>query len=258
MGVMLAARDRATVVFLAAALALAGLHCQSLAGLSSGADAGAEASGGDARAPGWCQRRDADDLCDDFDEAPLGQRWTSLQLLDGGTMSLDEDASFSPPSSLLATAPVNGASASMVKVLKGGTLVHCELELLVGQVPDNIVVFWLYVSSPGMRDERIYFATGSASSTLGEEWVAEGGLVTHDHAVGVVVPGQWTHVSLDVTLPSTGDGGAFQLSLNDGGVVEGPLNSPRGVTSEIAELSVSSAGMLDSVRFDNVACDVTP
>ncbi|MGH7283343.1 MAG: hypothetical protein ACRELY_17590, partial [Polyangiaceae bacterium] len=67
---------------------------------------------------------DASLVCDDFDESPLGARWSAVTV-QNGTLAIDDAEWFSPPNSLLITLPDNS----------GGLLRYNRLELDVSDLP---------------------------------------------------------------------------------------------------------------------------
>lgn len=77
---------------------------------------------------------DASIVCDDFDEDPLGMRWTSSNV-SGAVMSIDDGGSFSPPNSLLLSMPANPSSSArnayLAKTFTSRQAIDCDFDIKV-------------------------------------------------------------------------------------------------------------------------------
>src|SRR5581483_4041409 len=83
------------------------------ASIDTGIDTGADAGGMDTGPDVYdfiCP--DASIVCDDFDDSPLGARWTAVGTQGLATLAIDDAGALSPPNSLLLTLAQNPQSAS--------------------------------------------------------------------------------------------------------------------------------------------------
>lgn len=78
---------------------------------------------------------DASIVCDDFDDAPLGMRWTSSQISGLATMALDDAGSVSPPNALMLTLAANpgfnGRNAYLAKNFTTRSTVDCDFDVKI-------------------------------------------------------------------------------------------------------------------------------
>jgi hypothetical protein len=77
---------------------------------------------------------DASIVCDDFDDDPLGKRWSSSNM-SGAQMAIDDGGSVSPPNSLMLTLPANpngnSRDAYLAKTFSSRSTIDCDFDVKV-------------------------------------------------------------------------------------------------------------------------------
>jgi len=237
------------------------------AGGAGAGDGGADAPRADAAGDegGACAaRRWA--LCDDFDHAELGALWATTSAV-GGTLTLDTDASVSPPRSLLVTVPLPSEAAAPQAFL-GQTFgaptsaLHCEIDLRVDLVDPKGAVNPLNIAlTPTDPDYKNYslFLVIDANALKFLEYMdfADGGSFEPCAQLAPPSTGQWLHYAIDVDVLS-GRGTLWEGTTR---LATMPLHLPRSAsatTLEVGQTYVYAPGGDSTwqLRFDDVGCSV--
>lgn len=210
-------------------------------------------------------------FCDDFDEGPLGGRWTAIQQLDG-VLSL-EDGGLSAPNRLRMDLLVpSGASrrAGMQKLIpvpSGLTRVVCTLSVRIDVRPtasgDDYQIVEVTLRD-GARTST-YVKIGPTQTQLIEGRPgADGGFVTTAKtlttAAGGIPSGVWTKVTVDVSYPAK----TATLTVSPAGGATTQLSTSifAGTNDKTLELYLGEPDDSDNgpstTQFDDFRCDLTP
>jgi hypothetical protein len=237
----------------------------------AGAGDGAMASGprdsggggsdsGEASAP-WCSGAQHE-LCEDFDQGPIGDpaRWPIATNL--GALSASSDNPKSAPRALRVSTTFNEPAYLAKRVSRAVSSVTCDLELRFDVLPkegermdlvrlqlgkgsdffENFANIVLYIS-----DTQLAWNTQYVSSDVEEGYVSD--------ALGPrPSDASWHHVQITLN--------AHAIAVSVEGVGNGtreypPLTNATDL-AEIAIGAVSGTGGPWSALFDNIACDVAP
>jgi hypothetical protein len=247
-------------------------------------DSGDSGQASDAEGGTYCQRlKPRPAFCDDFDEDQSGATafgWDYVHQ-SMGTLALDTMSPESPPACLMAqtvvvmTSPVT-VDTSVYKALAipaGATTFGGKLDMYMRvdhvDTSGNIAVVAQIGLTDGNGGGKYYLqfvATSNGNQPLGlqlnEEFFATNpmtGMPTNHSVTAVITPGVWTHVTLAVTVPLTGDGGTAVLGIDNQ-----PMTIP--ITVEVQQFSAElGLGVLYSdtpsngwqLAYDNVIFDST-
>jgi hypothetical protein len=198
-------------------------------------------------------------LCDDFDLAALGARWTS-SLLYQATVALDATHAQSLPNSLFATsnADASAGRAYLFKSLKQSTAaVTCAFNLYFDAAASGRTdVLWLMFTGSDYYEYSLRLVLGVAASALNEVGAArDGGGVDEGRPLPNVHENEWVAVRVRAALPPSG-GGSVTISYNGGDVAVYALSSPAApVLTEVALGMVYTQVAPVRVRFDDLVCD---
>lgn len=244
--------------------------CASVAGCFPDYAVGNAGAGTDGGAAGdvqpgkpWCQRT-AHTFCFDFDEGPIASGWDDVEVPPPATFAEDgQDYTSAPKSGLLSGGGAGSSSAAMGKALAAGHHLHCEADVRVDAAPPE-----------AMYLVRVDIETGVPSAWYHAELLSDRGLQFDTSAgpggvtetPGDYTGGGWHRVMLDLAVSPTGsDGQASGVTITGGLVgstatLTGPgvpevtgFGITLGPTSDVASVLGSV-----SVRYDDVACDVSP
>jgi hypothetical protein len=198
------------------------------------------------------------DLCEDFEEHPLGASpWTGESVTTGGSLTLDPDASVSPPYSLRASLNSNVG------------LAEARLAWRVGRAVRGVSCsFWMRVDQAGVNDFealRVLFedtpGTGvtdyNVSIHLGPPRVIEssGGLLNAGYPFAAPDTGLWREYKLTVSLSPPS-----QITLAIGGLqvlkadLSPPSSSSPGMTLWIGAWEDQGGDW--TLHFDDVTADL--
>jgi hypothetical protein len=273
----LAARSSALRVRIAATLALAawatacGLTAD-FSGLQGGVRDGAVEDAGAAEAPpegeasddgssGFCASLSPKPrLCADFDEGlPVGAGWTTVDVSQGQTVSVDPSVSYSPTASLLsAVSPMgtgyeSGRLEESLPVL--ASHVHAEFKVLLPGGGGPFELFSLQQITPDGSYYGLYYKEEGGKlvayvSALGSDGMMHGKV----YPLGAP-PVTWLHVEIDMDISDTGT----LVVKHDGAAVVNAVNLPTStptraqLASEIGFFSPNPATA--QVHFDDVVID---
>jgi hypothetical protein len=216
---------------------------------------GASDAGADARTP--CPDGG---FCDDFDNGPLGARWSN-ENQDRGTISLVADA-VTPPSSFRTDITVANfaGSTSLVKTISPGPRkVRCELDVkLLSGAPSAGEVDLIDFIMRTAGNHHVYFAAFDGTFAVAEFAPGQDGGADLDRVSNVppLPTGKWVHVVFET------DGQSASVSYD--GAVKGTLGSlstPNASGRDLAfGVTFASAAVNTalSVQMDDVACSFPP
>jgi hypothetical protein len=212
-------------------------------------------AGADAAGSGFCAAQHHD-LCLDFDDGGYAG-W----LPNGTGLSIDDDASTSPPSSLLVALPESGEpSATLRAGLPAAARVVCRFAILPEALDDSAVApdtIILRLSTQAGYDLTFNVDAHDGKALLAEYGTSSGTQVPADR-LPMPPLGAWTVVSLDANLAA--DGGTASVSV--GGVVTSgiALYGKASVFSSV-EIGAAMSNLVAKptrLRIDDVACDHLP
>ena len=214
---MLSASRPAVAVASIGLLGLLGLGCSFLVDLSgtTGGDAGlqgdASADGAVYRPGSWCAANaPALFFCDDFDQGPIGARWTGSALQVAGAATLSSNNHSSPPYGFDIACPALMPNTFLLEVLTQTLAPASRLALAFDFDP---VAFpadgrggTLYLATltqgPGTPRSALQFRAGTALTDLQEQVVLASGAVKTGtgmwESATLVRSGVWTRVEIDV------------------------------------------------------------
>jgi len=195
------------------------------------------------------------DFCDDFDDGPLGARWSRVVHSDGGSIALDTTAFRSPPNSLLTSLGDGGAEAAYLQLdLGAAKLVKCRMNVFVLATGSTSLLdfFTLDVSGPQTYSLKAAF-TPTASSLRDDVFLPDGGcLCPREEPKGPLIPlSQWVAVEVEVdfskaTLRANGVTLATETLLE---------STPTAVTMKVGQYSYGANPW--TMRFDDLSCTLS-
>lgn len=211
-------------------------------------------------------------FCDDFDDGPLGARWSTIDTFDG-VLALS-DASVSAPNGLrMELAAPAGAErrAALVKnfaVSAAPTRVVCSVSLRlttrIGGTGDDLELF--EIDQQGATYDTVFIKVSATQTFLREEHTGgDGGFASQTKALatnaGGIPDGTWTRVVLDVngatksaTLSITPEGGSTTPLVMSSLTLAKSVTKLTLILGEPADHDVSPS----TTHFDDYRCDVTP
>jgi hypothetical protein len=201
-------------------------------------------------------------LCDDFDVATLGARWSAIERMNGGALALDTQSPKTAPRAMLVSAPAGstGAVARLSFTSPGKPRsVHAEFDLRAESVPTTSalhIVGFPVTPATGFYHLDLAFAEGTLLLIENDNDQRKSGTKVFDAPpVGV-----WVHLVVDVTYRGPGVGQVV-VTL-DGQQSAVPIASPE----PAAATSTVTLGLYASVptlpapvqyRVDDFVYDVT-
>jgi hypothetical protein len=257
--------------------ALGGLAgCSLLVDLSDttgGSDAGL-ATTGDARpAPvgSWCaENATSVFFCDDFDDGPLGSRWTSSTLQVSGAATLSSTNERSPPYGFEIACPSLMPSTFLMEVLTESIPPASRISL---GFDFNPLLFpadghggTLYLATitqgPGTPRSAIQFRAGASLTDVQEQVILASGAVKSGtgqwESATMVQMGTWTRVEMDLELTSAP--ATVALRLDGRTVATGTLDSSwtrAPATLQLGDWYIPTEPAFD-VAYDNVTIALGP
>lgn len=263
-----------------AAGSFAAAACSALvdtSGLSGGpADAALEASSPGDAAPDVVDVPDAADaadaadgggicdasFCDDFDDGPLGARWTSMDIGTSGVLSLATPAVSAPNSLravLLDALTDDDAYAFVDKDLGPGKAVRCEFSVFLTTRPtdnNHTDLFRIRASGADVKDYQLWFGVTNIDATFREDvFFPDGGCDCPRQDVGPdsFPDARWVRVTVESNFKTATvryDGTVVASGSLGGFIPTGRLSVALGVGGY--------AGHRTDVLFDDFVCTVTP
>jgi hypothetical protein len=209
-------------------------------------------------------------FCFDFDEGAITPMWDDVKIVAPATFAEDGHEYTSPPNSALlanSIGPDGGeVVASIGKTLPAGRHIHCEIDVRIDETPLTAETLLTIRINGGGGGAYYYHASLDSGGGLFYE-SSMGGDSTQ--LAGDYVSAGWHRALLDVALiPANGGADAAASSVGFiGGPVGGATATLTGpgipqVTSFEVQLGfpgdIPASSTLWDVRFDDVACDVSP
>jgi len=199
-------------------------------------------------------------FCDDFDELPLGGRWTSKTITNGGQLSLGTASTISAPNALHAFVEDGGApavrKAFVERDLGKGSRVRCDFAAFVTEAPkdDFSDLFVITTSAQNVTTYKLLYGIAAGPGTFRDDvFYSDGGCDCPRLASGppLLPRGQWVRVSVETDF-KTG------RVTYDGVVVSEQPTAPITPTGTITvQLGILSYGRdRTDVLYDDVACTI--
>jgi hypothetical protein len=259
----------------AASAAGAVVACAGPAFVNAPSDGGPPAGGGapdapaaDASGESFCLLEAGMHMfCDDFDSLPLVPTW-NIDQAGGGVVAIDSTRSYSPPNSLMSTAPAsNGFTRGRVlKTFGSGSNVVVALELWVDAAPPKLVASEVGVAGDSLVGIGVgpsYSIGLSAHDVVGyfEDNTGDAGVTvvrsSKDFTLQTAaLEEKWTEVVIEVDLANAA------LSITIGGVEElvgAPITPPTAgtepITVDLGCYAHNETAEL-AAHFDNVTIDI--
>ena len=199
-------------------------------------------------------------FCDDFDDGPLGAKWTKTTLAGGGTLELATPAR-SLPNAL--RAQFHGVSspqdryAMLEQDLGLGKSVRCDFSIYVASRPNMDLddVFRIRTRGPGVGDFLLYFAVSTGGGSLADDIAyPDGGCACPQKYVPFTqLPvSSWAHVTVETnfsTATVTVDG---TMVVSD---TFGPIVPNEPIVVGLGGRAFSS--ITSDVLFDDFSCTIT-
>jgi hypothetical protein len=245
--------------------------------MADGGPSGDRPDGGDAGR--WCAvQSPAPIICSDFDsEVAFGGGWEGPNETLGGVIRVDSTSFTSAPSSLVATTPplagdAGGSEPARARlcrrIARFPSEAHLAFDVRIDEVgptastavgsirvlsPNDAETLYLDVRVDGARGWQFSHETQSAPTPIAA-------------GLAPVVPGRWTRVRMDVTVPPPVIAGGTVTSFVSIHL-DGQLATSRGVPSPVSGgLTEACVGIIAvvapsgpwAVRADNVTFDMVP
>ncbi len=240
--------------------------------LDAGEAGGAPDGGPSPYPPGsWCaSNAPALFFCDDFDDGPLGSRWTSTTLQVAGAATLSSTNAPSPPNDLDIACPALMPSTFLLEVLTESIPAASRIALAFDIDPVMFAADGhggpLYLATlsqgPGTPRSAIQFRAGNTLTDLQEQVILASGTIktgTGQWASATLAPaGTWTHVEMVVDFTASPAGAT--LRLNGQTVATGALDSSwtrAPATFDLGDWYIPTTDAFH-VAYDNVTIDLTP
>jgi hypothetical protein len=209
----------------------------------------------------WCGQQPKHDLCDDFDQAGLGERWSGLSAVNG-TLTLDMAAAQSRPFALLAVSEAGVVPDLRLKVTRP-TLhdVTCEFEVHLDELgptgtSSTLAIFEIIVKPTDFRDYFIRIQIGTIDWIFNDYGqLPDGGEFFHNYPIPTLGTGEWRKVKIAYDLG--GGNGSVAIQFQDKPVFTQALRTPQqgSYTLGVGGHSLNPMVASSKVRIDNVACD---
>lgn len=228
---------------------------------TGGDDGGPADAGGDGSLPkAGCDAT----FCDDFDDGPLGVRWTSVNTTNGGALTLD-DAAVSAPFALRMDLPDRDSGvtrrAQLAKTFGAAAHLTCDVRLfVVHPVATGVEGYGLFIVKLSQNGYAIEAKIQDDQTiTVSESYkIADAG-TNHSVSLGVATPGQWLHLTVTTDFNSLSASldaiqGTLPLSAAASGALDG--GSPLFTVGLGEDSDIDKPAF--SARFDDFACSLTP
>ena len=244
-------------------------------GATAGGDATADGSaetGGPRYPPGsWCaQNASSLFFCDDFDDGPLGARWTGTALQVSGAASLSTVNDRSPPYGLDIACPALTPSTFLTEVLTEtippASRVALAFDFNPLMFPPDGHGGTLYLATmtqgPGTPRSAIQFRAGTSLTDLQEQVVLASGAIKSGtgqwESATLVQAGTWTRVEMDVDFTTSPATAALRLAGQT--VASGTLDSSwtrAASTLQLGDWYIPTTPAFH-VAYDNVTVALEP
>jgi hypothetical protein len=273
---------------LVAALGIAAGGCSLLIDLSdttggeggaAAPDAGANVEASDAPdaarpayPPGsWCATNaPALFFCDDFDDGPLGARWTGTTLQVSGAATLSTTNRSSPPNGFDIQCPALTPSTFLLEVLTESIPAASKVTLAFDFDPiafpadgqGGTLYLATFTQGPGTPRNAIQFRAGTALADLQEQVITASGSIQSGtgmwESATFVQPGAWTRVEMTVDFTTSPSTAALRLAGRT--VATGKLDASWARapgTFYLGDWFIPTEPAFH-VAYDNVTIDVQP
>jgi hypothetical protein len=212
-----------------------------------------------------CVNDGGHDLCDNFDDTNLGDKWSALSNT-GGTLALDDAAAISPPRSLLATSNA-GVMPDLRLKLQRASLhdLTCEMQVRLDELGptgnDADLAFFEVFMQPSSNDLSDWFVR-ILLSTNNWYWneygmLVDGGPFSHNDPLPTLDAGTtWRRVRISMDLLGS-ENGKVTIEFDGTNVYEKPLKPPAkgSMTLDVGAHAMVSMKVASKVRIDDVWCD---
>jgi hypothetical protein len=204
---------------------------------------------------------DASIICDNFDESPLGARWSNMSTTGLAMMGVDGDAGLSPPNSLLVTVLDNpnwdGRSARLEKSISNLKSLDCEfsfrIDATTATMDYDVEPFGLNLNVGGFVDYELWVNLTSTELSF-EQSTDNGGEAGASGSVDLIIGGIMTGVWR--TVHFTSDFQRVQFAIDGTPVFDKPLMVP--IAQATGDISVGlvydSEPASWTYRIDDVLC----
>jgi hypothetical protein len=231
----------------------------------------AEASAGDAAQvgdastdAGFSCNSSAATLCDDFDTAPLGMRWTGTKLV-GATMQIDQSGpALSAPGALAIALPENGAgtprAARLETTFASASALDCRFAVRVDSTSsvadEDVGVLDLVVARPGFSSFLLRLAIAREAIVLFQDGdTADGGAISRTNVLSSYLVGSWARLRVQTDFS--------KLTLEVNGVSSAAIpvvldGTPTGSMFMALGATHDSEKPRWGLRLDDLECFVTP
>jgi hypothetical protein len=219
----------------------------------------------------WCAANAASlFFCDDFDDGPLGSRWTGTALQVSGAASLSSLNYRSPAYGFdvacLALTPSTFLTEVLTESIPPASRVALAFDFSPLMFPADGHGGTLYLATmtqgPGTPRSAIQFRAGTSLTDLQEQVVLQSGAIKTGtgqwESATFVQVGTWTHVEVDVDFTTSPASAALRLGGQR--VAGGTLDSSwtRGpATLELGDWYIPAEPAFH-VAYDNVTIDLQP
>jgi hypothetical protein len=206
-------------------------------------------------------------FCDDFDEGGLGALWSSQQIQNGATFTLDTTDPTSKPNALRAQLVDTGNTtesrrAFLHQTLSAGKKIACELDVKVlgGPTSRHVDLLRFRTSGAGVTEYSIWFGLRGGAANPGAIFredveFPDGGCdcPRGDLTPPMPVLGRWTHVKMETDLARG------SLSYDGVVVAEAAFGGFAPTTAFIVSLGASGYPTSTAdVLLDSFFCTITP
>lgn len=203
---------------------------------------------------------DASIVCDNFDESPLGARWSGTRV-SGATLLIDDDASLSPPNSLSMTLPPNPSYttryARLEESISNLTNIDCEMVFRLDQTSSmgtaDVSLLQLTLSPSGFSTWSLDVNMQATVITFEQNWTlstGDAGAQSRYETASTFPMKTWKHLRFKTDLKRA------QVLLDNSLVYDKPLGAP--LTKATGKLYVGMAHDGEppswAYRVDNVLC----
>jgi hypothetical protein len=201
-------------------------------------------------------------FCDDFEDGPLGARWTSVEITNGGIaeLTMPDDAGSKAFRARFSGGSASGdRSAVLERDLGKGSHLRCDFSMFVAARPNEIFVDALRIRTtvPGVDPYHLLFGVNAgAGGTFREDFFyTEGGCdcPLHDGNPPTFPDSQWVRVTFETNFMTAS-------IAYDGQVVSaGKFFGFTPATNVFVALgSIAYKPETSDMRFDDFSCTMTP
>jgi hypothetical protein len=195
-------------------------------------------------------------FCDDFDHDPLGNRWTGRQI-NGGLLTLSNDAPPSAPNALHVDLPVkdSGANERIAVLYEAFTeanrkvnYVACSMRIAIDSLDPNVLSPFLMLQRGGKVFEQFIRVEGTQSANqVTYDVNFDGSTSSSPYAFTKMAPG-WRTLSFEASETS------FVLIVDGNPLVSVPMVKMYPSIVMVLIGSSSSAPSRITVRYDDFRC----